>query len=129
MFQFVGIVLTLSELTLNLGILSIGWWAVFRHLSAHSIIRHNRVSAADSKTTPNKSKPSDDSLLPPDKKNVPNSVPWGTLFSHPAFVAASIAHYTGAFAYFTIFSWLPAYFNDNFPEAKGAVYNTGCLFH
>ncbi|KAK0418568.1 hypothetical protein QR680_013647 [Steinernema hermaphroditum] len=52
-----------------------------------------------------------------------SSVPWCALFSHTAFWAASVAQYCGANAYFTMFSWLPSYFHDNFPDAKGIVFN------
>uniref|UniRef100_A0A914UQR5 MFS transporter n=1 Tax=Plectus sambesii TaxID=2011161 RepID=A0A914UQR5_9BILA len=39
------------------------------------------------------------------------------------FRAAFTAQYCGANAYFTLFSWLPSYFADNFPHAKGVVFN------
>ncbi|KAI6177306.1 Major facilitator superfamily MFS-1 domain containing protein [Aphelenchoides bicaudatus] len=86
----------------------------------------NRIAPADSKTTLNKAKGSEASLLPLDKKKHTNDVdvPWKQLFSHPAFWAASVAQYAGANAYFTIFSWLPSYFSDHFPNSKGAIYNT-----
>lgn len=108
------------------GILSVIWWGVLRYLTEHPAGR-NRVAAADSKNTLNKLKSSEASLLPLDKKKHSNDtdVPWATLFSHKAFWAASIAQYAGANAYFTIFSWLPSYFSDNFPNSRGAVYNTG----
>jgi predicted MFS family arabinose efflux permease len=108
------------------GIISVIWWAIFRHLTEHSTSR-NRTAAADSKATLSKLKSSEASLLPLDKKEHSSEVPWGVLFSHKAFWAASIAQYAGANAYFTIFSWLPSYFSDNFPSSKAAVYNTGGL--
>lgn len=77
---------------------------MFRYLSAHSTTR-NRVSTVDSKPVLNKLKSSDAALLPLDKKkhSNDNAVPWKTLFSHSAFWAASIAQYSGANAYFTMF--------------------------
>jgi hypothetical protein len=101
-----------------LGILSVIWWAMFRYLSERSTTR-NRISS-ESKPTLNKLKSSDAALLPLEKKKqaIDTDVPWRQLFSHPAFWAASVAQYAGANAYFTIFSWLPSYFNDHFPNAK-----------
>lgn len=34
------------------------------------------------------------------------------------FRAACVAHYCGANAYFTLFSWLPSYFTENYPTAQ-----------
>uniref|UniRef100_A0A915ELH3 Major facilitator superfamily (MFS) profile domain-containing protein n=1 Tax=Ditylenchus dipsaci TaxID=166011 RepID=A0A915ELH3_9BILA len=55
--------------------------------------------------------------------SVNSAVPWAVLFSHPSFWAASVAQYCGANAYFTMFSWLPSYFSDSYPHARGVVYN------
>jgi len=46
-----------------------------------------------------------------------------TLLQKPAFWAACCAHYCGANAYFTLFSWLPSYFTENYPNAQGWVFN------
>ncbi|CAD5215024.1 unnamed protein product [Bursaphelenchus okinawaensis] len=99
------------------GILSIVWWAFFKWLSDKSVRGLEKRSM--------KSKNSEESLLPLDslKKKADQGVPWKTLFSHPSFWAASVAQYCGANAYFTMFSWLPSYFSDNFPTAKGIIYN------
>lgn len=43
--------------------------------------------------------------------------------NHCVFRAASAAQYCGANAYFTMFSWLPSYFSDNFPDAKVRGYS------
>ncbi|KAI6215466.1 Major facilitator superfamily MFS-1 domain containing protein [Aphelenchoides besseyi] len=106
------------------GVLSVGWWASFKFLTEHSLYR-GRVAPSDAKQGMGKAKSSDGALLPVDtmKNANENAVPWATLFSHPSFWAASIAQYCGANAYFTMFSWLPSYFSDNFPNAKGVVYN------
>ncbi|VDO45892.1 unnamed protein product [Brugia timori] len=37
--------------------------------------------------------------------------------------AAAVAQYCGANAYYTLFSWLPYYFADTYPDAKGVIYN------
>ncbi|GMT08530.1 hypothetical protein PENTCL1PPCAC_30704, partial [Pristionchus entomophagus] len=50
-------------------------------------------------------------------------VPWKTLFTHPGFWAATVAHYTGSNAYFMIFNWLPTFFHDVYPDANGVLYN------
>ena len=66
----------------------------------------------------------------------PSTVPWAVLFKHPAFWwvhleatfifnfrAAGVAQFAGGNAYFTMFNWLPSYFHEEFPAAKGVVYN------
>lgn len=37
------------------------------------------------------------------------------------FRAACCAHYCGANAYFTLFSWLPSYFTENYPTAQVSI--------
>ncbi|KHN75821.1 Solute carrier family 17 member 9 [Toxocara canis] len=119
LFQFVGLI-------------SLMWWIVFRMMTSPRSRRARTASLAENASV----HPADDAeiLLPhtlhrslstpnlgaPETSTV---VPWSKLFRHPAFWAAAVAQYCGANAYYTMFSWLPSYFSDNFPNAKAVVYN------
>lgn len=117
LFQFVGTI-------------SFVWWLLFRHLTSPASRRPQTSSFPPSSEVEDAEKPLVNgvlkSLSTPDHSDsaVPATVvPWGTLFSHPAFWAAAVAQYTGANAYYTMFSWLPSFFADKFPLARGVVYN------
>ncbi|KAI1705687.1 major facilitator superfamily domain-containing protein [Ditylenchus destructor] len=130
LFQFVGII-------------SLIWWFFFKQLKNNSNLRRKNVVFD---LSPSKENANDTSEMEHDSisNNASDSrplihekekkvlggmsppmtaVPWGKLFRHKSFWAASVAQYCGANAYFTMFSWLPSYFSDNFPHAKGVVYN------
>uniref|UniRef100_A0A914E910 Major facilitator superfamily (MFS) profile domain-containing protein n=1 Tax=Acrobeloides nanus TaxID=290746 RepID=A0A914E910_9BILA len=111
LFQFVGII-------------SFIWYLFFKRLKEETTLRRRNAVTDSSCTLPliNGKKKEPENLFT-DHKNSTTAVPWGQLFRHPAFWAASCAQYCGANAYFTMFSWLPSYFSDNFPNAKGVVYN------
>uniref|UniRef100_A0A1I7UF52 MFS domain-containing protein n=1 Tax=Caenorhabditis tropicalis TaxID=1561998 RepID=A0A1I7UF52_9PELO len=105
------------------GILSLIWCWVFRW-----VLDRNKGTGGG------RSSPQPDEEVLLDKKhdtieshlsaNTPcPSVPWGTLFRHPAFWAAAVAQYTGGNSYSILFNWLPSYFHETFPTAKGVVYN------
>ncbi|VDM41201.1 unnamed protein product [Toxocara canis] len=114
------------------GLISLMWWIVFRMMTSPRSRRARTASLAENASV----HPADDAeiLLPhtlhrslstpnlgaPETSTV---VPWSKLFRHPAFWAAAVAQYCGANAYYTMFSWLPSYFSDNFPNAKAVVYN------
>jgi ACS family sodium-dependent inorganic phosphate cotransporter-like MFS transporter 9 len=107
------------------GALSFIWWYFFKKLKDYTTLRRrNNNAVAAREPTGNDTSPLMEAKEKPLGTSPPiTPVPWGVLFTHPAFWAASIAQYTGANAYFTMFSWLPSYFSDNFPDAKGVVYN------
>ncbi|KAL3098598.1 hypothetical protein niasHT_022834 [Heterodera trifolii] len=125
------------------GILSILWCLMFNFLSKDVMFvrqRRRRVifdSSAKVANCPNSEAKKTDSppMAPSPATTATNggtvsatgnesaAVPWGKLFRHPSFWAASCAQYCGANAYFTMFSWLPSYFSDNFPHAKPYIYN------
>uniref|UniRef100_A0A8C6T3I4 Voltage-gated purine nucleotide uniporter SLC17A9 n=1 Tax=Neogobius melanostomus TaxID=47308 RepID=A0A8C6T3I4_9GOBI len=48
---------------------------------------------------------------------------WLRLFKHPAVFAVILAHLCSSSTFFTLSSWLPTYFKDTFPDAKGWVFN------
>uniref|UniRef100_A0A0N4ZFR9 MFS domain-containing protein n=1 Tax=Parastrongyloides trichosuri TaxID=131310 RepID=A0A0N4ZFR9_PARTI len=120
------------------GILSFIWWILFKRLVANKSIRSKIYNLGEQYPKPYfKAKNSFDSLPlkenPNNKGNnnkinqhislPPVEVPWKTLLTHKSFWAAVVAQYSGANAYYTMFSWLPSYFHDNYPDAKGFVFN------
>uniref|UniRef100_A0A183BNM0 MFS domain-containing protein n=1 Tax=Globodera pallida TaxID=36090 RepID=A0A183BNM0_GLOPA len=116
------------------GFLSIAWCLLFNYLSkdflptrrsnvvfdSASKLIEKEEACQNSEKTNSKTSSSTDAMS---SKNESAAVPWAKLLRHPSFWAASTAQYCGANAYFTMFSWLPSYFSDNFPQAKAYVYN------
>ncbi|KAK7100474.1 voltage-gated purine nucleotide uniporter SLC17A9-like isoform X1 [Littorina saxatilis] len=51
------------------------------------------------------------------------SVPWITLFTKSAFWSLLIGHFCENNAFYILLSWLPTFFHENFPDAKGWVFN------
>ncbi|EDO46529.1 predicted protein [Nematostella vectensis] len=51
------------------------------------------------------------------------NVPWGKIISEPAIWAVVIVHFCHNCMYFTLISWMPTYFHENFPESQGWVFN------
>ncbi|XP_063815331.1 voltage-gated purine nucleotide uniporter SLC17A9 isoform X2 [Pseudophryne corroboree] len=51
------------------------------------------------------------------------NVPWKRLFRKAPVWAVIIAQLSVASTAFTLFSWLPTYFKEKFPDAKGWVFN------
>lgn len=54
---------------------------------------------------------------------VNDSVPWLKLFSRPSFWACVLTHACENNCFFVLLSWLPTYFHDGFPHAKGWIVN------
>lgn len=52
-----------------------------------------------------------------------HNVPWKLLFRKPEFWSCIFAHACQNNCFFTLLSWLPTYFHDTFPEAKGWLVN------
>uniref|UniRef100_A0A3B5LMM0 Voltage-gated purine nucleotide uniporter SLC17A9 n=1 Tax=Xiphophorus couchianus TaxID=32473 RepID=A0A3B5LMM0_9TELE len=48
---------------------------------------------------------------------------WAQLLKQPAVCAVIVTHLCTASTFFTLLSWLPTFFKDTFPEAKGWVFN------
>ncbi|KAK0148189.1 Solute carrier family 17 member 9 [Merluccius polli] len=48
---------------------------------------------------------------------------WLRLFKQPAVCAVIVTHLCTASTFFTLLSWLPTFFKDTFPDAKGWVFN------
>uniref|UniRef100_A0AAG5DMN7 Major facilitator superfamily (MFS) profile domain-containing protein n=1 Tax=Anopheles atroparvus TaxID=41427 RepID=A0AAG5DMN7_ANOAO len=57
------------------------------------------------------------------KLGTPETVPWLRLFERSSFWACVLAHACEMNCFFVLLSWLPTYFHDNFPQAKGWVVN------
>ncbi|XP_002742075.1 voltage-gated purine nucleotide uniporter SLC17A9-like [Saccoglossus kowalevskii] len=53
----------------------------------------------------------------------PSSVPWRALARHPGFWAMVLGHFCLNYTFFLLFSWLPTYFTEKYPEEKGWVFN------
>ncbi|CAL1606717.1 unnamed protein product [Knipowitschia caucasica] len=49
---------------------------------------------------------------------------WLSLIKKPPVWAMVVAHTCSASTFYTLLSWLPTYFEESFPNAKGGVYNT-----
>lgn len=56
-------------------------------------------------------------------KVVRENVPWTTLFVKPAFWGLLLGHFVNCNAFFILLSWAPTYFHENYPDAKGWVFN------
>lgn len=48
---------------------------------------------------------------------------WSRLLKQPAVCAVIVTHLCAASTFFTMLSWLPTFFRDTFPDAKGWVFN------
>lgn len=57
------------------------------------------------------------------RSNLDGSVPWLKLFAQPAFWAMVIAHACENNCFFVLLSWLPTYFHEGFPHARGWIVN------
>ncbi|GMT18769.1 hypothetical protein PFISCL1PPCAC_10066, partial [Pristionchus fissidentatus] len=97
-----------------------GWRSLFHCMGATALVWVAVYHAILSSTT-EKRKSSNLPMLSVSETAL--DVPWRTLFSHPGFWAASVAHYAGSNAYFMIFNWLPTFFHDVYPDANGVLYN------
>nr|ACO12176.1 MFS-type transporter C20orf59 [Lepeophtheirus salmonis] len=53
-----------------------------------------------------------------------DDVPWLIYFRSPSLWACMIAHLCQTNCFFTLLSWLPTYFHDNFPSESSWLYNT-----
>ncbi|KAK6180103.1 hypothetical protein SNE40_012312 [Patella caerulea] len=51
------------------------------------------------------------------------AVPWVSLFTKPAFWSIIVGHFCENNAFYILLSWLPTYFHENFPHARGWVFN------
>ncbi|XP_002739637.1 voltage-gated purine nucleotide uniporter SLC17A9-like [Saccoglossus kowalevskii] len=51
------------------------------------------------------------------------TIPWGVLFRHPAFWAMIFGRFCLNYVFHLLFSWLPTYFTEKFPDQKGYVFN------
>lgn len=52
-----------------------------------------------------------------------DSVPWLQLMSRASFWAMAITHACENNCFFVLLSWLPTFFDDRFPDAKGWIVN------
>lgn len=64
-----------------------------------------------------------DKKPPPAAPKEQSSTPWVTLFFKASFWSMIVGHFCENNAFFILLSWLPTYFHENFPDAKGWVFN------
>lgn len=56
-------------------------------------------------------------------KKQESSVPWLVMFRSAAFWSIVIGHFCQAYCFFIMYSWIPTYFHEQYPEGKGWVFN------
>lgn len=103
-----------------LGFISLLWWMLFRCMSTTRTSESSDYVYMDSIEL---KVPLVSTSWRPNHSSSDSAVPWNIFLKHPAFWAAAVAQYCGSNAYYTLFSWLPYYFSDTYPNAKGVVYN------
>lgn len=87
------------------GLLAVSWaYCIWKHLLKGPIISLETVGVGLVKS-----------------KNT--RIPWKRLFSKPPVWAVIFAHLCTSSTFYTLLSWLPTFFKDSFPEAKGWVFN------
>lgn len=59
----------------------------------------------------------------PPKNSEPPSLSWCLLFRKAPFWAIVIGNFCSGWMFFILLSWLPTYFQENFPNSKSWVYN------
>lgn len=104
-----------------------GWQAVFYLLGIFGLIwmlcmRYLLINRHRRKYIPVISV-GDKNILPGPGKDKKSSTPWVSLFFKSAFWSLIIGHFCENNAFFILLSWLPTYFHENFPDAKGWVFN------
>lgn len=102
-----------------------GWPSVFRLIGFFGLIwtiflRYYTMSA-DRLRVINVSMPSRLCSTKPFRNE--DSVPWLQLFRHSSFWACVSTHACEMNCFFVLLSWLPTYFHDGYPEAKGWIVN------
>ncbi|KAK3602604.1 hypothetical protein CHS0354_034330 [Potamilus streckersoni] len=105
-----------------------GWRSVFYFLGVCGmmwmlITRYCVINRHRQKYLPFITVVDEDSLVVKGLHKDSRSVPWVTLFVKPAFWSLLIGHFCQNNAFYILLSWLPTYFHENFPDAKGWVFN------
>lgn len=93
-----------------IGFLGIAWALVMRYYTMSSD-RYRIINVA----VPNR--------LCTQHNRTEDTVPWLKLFGSASFWACVLAHACQNNCFFVLLSWLPTYFADEFPQAKGWVVN------
>lgn len=100
-----------------------GWPTVFRVIGflglSWTLFLRYYTMATDRNRIINLSQPS--RICP--KLGHSETVPWLKLFGRTSFWACVLAHACEMNCFFVLLSWLPTYFHENFPHAKGWVVN------
>ncbi|XP_063236851.1 voltage-gated purine nucleotide uniporter SLC17A9 isoform X2 [Bacillus rossius redtenbacheri] len=93
-----------------IGLFGIGWTLVLRHYALAATRRKATIISLPLKLQPSYG-----------RDNVP--VPWIRLFRKASFWSCVFGHACQNNCFFLLLSWLPSYFHDTFPTAKGWLVN------
>ncbi|KAK3791570.1 hypothetical protein RRG08_002926 [Elysia crispata] len=96
-----------------IGLLGISWMLLMRYML---IAKHRRRNGGLSIY-------SDPFHEKANKLEPKASVPWLILLTKPAFWSLLVGHFCENNAFYILLSWMPTYFHENFPSAKGWVFN------
>ncbi|KAI8773926.1 solute carrier family 17 member 9-like [Biomphalaria glabrata] len=96
-----------------IGLIGLSWMLLMRYMlmakqRSRSVVSHKESLSLDN-----------DKFKPEPR----TSVPWVYLFTKPAFWSILVGHFCENNAFFILLSWIPTYFHENFPTAKGWVFN------
>jgi len=94
-----------------IGILTLLWVYYFRN---YIMVTHNLVEKEREKDIFAKDLSAGNSV---------NSVPWREILNKPSFWSLIVAHVCQNNAYYILLTWLPTYFQENYPGSKGWIFN------
>jgi len=105
-----------------------GWSIVFRVLGLFAIswtifLRFHTLSGNHRTKIINLNKLCSNNITSKNITENDNFVPWLKLFCKSSFWACVLTHACEMNCFFVLLSWLPTYFHDAYPEAKGWVVN------
>ncbi|CAD5112256.1 DgyrCDS1487 [Dimorphilus gyrociliatus] len=92
------------------GISALTWAAVYKFIMLDKKMRSTQILSLQENLVPGKVKK-------------PLKVPWKLLFSKKEFWSIIIGQFCKNCAYYFLLNWLPTYFHDNYPQAKGWIFN------
>jgi ACS family sodium-dependent inorganic phosphate cotransporter-like MFS transporter 9 len=91
------------------GVLTLLWVYYFRN---YVMVRHNLDEKEKEKD-----------MLAKDLSAQTSSVPWREILNKPSFWSLIVAHVCQNNAYYILLTWLPTYFQENYPGSKGWIFN------
>ncbi|XP_070555741.1 voltage-gated purine nucleotide uniporter SLC17A9-like [Ptychodera flava] len=101
-----------------------GWHSVFYTFGTLSVIWALLVKFCLIKGKKDDTKQSNGQLSKPvNQKVLMKDVPWKVLLTHSAFWALILGRFCLNYVFHLLFSWLPTYFSEKFPDENGYVFN------